>query len=240
MPAALLNLLVVLAAAVASPVVTAPPMPDRWVTDPAGFLSEPARATLDAKLADYQRASGHQVVVWIGTSLGGAALDEFATRTFAAWKLGRAKLDDGLAMFVLTEDRTIAIEVGYGLEDRVPDAVAARIIREVLAPQLRAKANDLAITAGVDAVLTAIEGRAWGGPIQPAVPTPDPGPSLWTWILGGAGALAFLIFAITHPRTALSLLWIFGRGFGGGGGGGGGFGGGGGGRSGGGGARGSW
>jgi uncharacterized protein len=164
-------------------------------------------------------------------------------RTFKAWKIGRKGLDDGIAMFVFADDRTIDIEVGYGLEDKVPDAIASRIIREVMAPRLRTGDRDGAVTAGADAVLTAIEGKQWAG--SPAMaPNAPAGPSLFTWILGGLGLIAFVILAITHPRMAMLMLWTImgaGRrgGYAGGGFGGGGFGGGGG-RSGGGGARGGW
>lgn len=232
MPAALAVLAVL---AVGAPI---PAAPTRWVEDRAGFLSPAARTSLDARLEGYERATGHQVVVWIGKTLDGAPLDDWAVRTFAAWKVGRKGLDDGIAMFVLSEDRKIDIEVGYGLEDKVPDAIASRIIREVMTPRLRAGDRDGAVTAGVDAVLASIEGKPWAGTSATAPPEVR-GPSLFTWILGGLGLLAFVIFAITHPRMAMFMLWtIVARG-GGGGGGGGGFGGGGG-RSGGGGARGGW
>lgn len=238
MPAAALAILAMLAAA--API---PSAPTRWVEDRAGLLSPAARTALDARLESYERATGHQVIVWIGKTLEGAPLDDWAVRTFEAWKIGRRGLDDGIAIFVFADDRTIDIEVGYGLEDKVPDAIASRIIREVMAPRLRAGDPDGAVTAGADAVLTAIEGKPWAG--SPATaPSAPAGPSLLTWILGGLGLIGFLILAITHPRMALFMLWTImaggrGGGHGGGGFGGGGFGGGGG-RSGGGGARGGW
>lgn len=235
-----LAMLTVLAAAAPSP-----PAPTRWVEDDAGFLSPSVRGAVDARLEAYEHATGHQVVVWIGKTIDGAALDDWAVRTFAAWKVGRKGIDDGIVMFVLADDRKIDIEVGYGLEAKVPDAVASRIIREVMAPLLRAGDRDRAVTSGVEAVLSSIEGKPWTG----APEAPPPGaraPSLVTWILGGVALLAFLIFAITHPRMAMLMLWTIvasgrrrGAGGGGFGGGGGGFGGGGG-RSGGGGARGGW
>jgi uncharacterized protein len=228
-----------------------PPAPTRWVEDDAGFLSPSARGALDARLEAYERATGHQVVVWIGKTIEGAALDDWAVRTFAAWKVGRKGFDDGIVIFVLADDRKIDIEVGYGLEDKVPDAVASRIIREVMAPLLRAGDRDRAVTDGVAAVLASIEGKPWTG--VPATAPPEAGrPSLVTWVVGVLALIAFLIFAVTHPRMAMFMLWTIvasgrrnGGGFGGGGGGfgggggGGGFGGGGG-RSGGGGARGGW
>lgn len=237
------------AALAALAVVTAtaaiPAAPTRWVEDHAGFLSEPTRAALDARLEGYEHATGHQVVVWIGKTIDGAALDDWAVRTFAAWKIGQKGKDDGVAMFILADDRKIDIEVGYGLEDKLPDAIASRIIRDVMTPKLRANDRDGAVTAGVDAILASIEGKPWAG--APAVAPVTPRPQIPTagWILGALALVAFVIFAITHPRMAMFLMWTImsgGRGgFGGGGGGfgGGGFGGGGG-RSGGGGARGGW
>lgn len=220
-----------------------PPAPTHWVEDHAGLITPATRDALDARLAGYERATGHQVVVWIGKTLGGAPLDDWAVRTFAAWKLGRKGIDDGVAMFILVDDRKIDIEVGYGLEDRIPDAVASRILREVMVPRLQAGDRDGAVTGGADAVLAAIEGRPW---TSATTASRDEPPSTVSLVLGGLAALAVLVLLVTHPRLALWLLWAIvaggrrnGDGGGFGGGGGGGFGGGGG-RSGGGGARGGW
>jgi uncharacterized protein len=124
---------VVLAVAAALAASTSPPAPSRWVEDHAGLLSPATRSALDARLEAYEHATGHQVVVWIDKTLGGAPLDDWAVRTFAAWKIGRAGFDDGIAVFVFADDRRIDIEVGYGLDAKLPDATASRIIREVMA-----------------------------------------------------------------------------------------------------------
>src|SRR5207237_1292923 len=197
MPAAALAIVAWLAAAAPTP-----PSPARWVEDAAGFLSPTARGALDARLEGYQRATGHQVVVWIGKTLGGAPLDDWAVRTFAAWKVGRKGIDDGIAIFVLADDRAIDIEAGCGLEDREPDAVASRIIGEVMAPRLRAGDRDGAVTAGADAVLAAIEGKPWTGTGAGTVPSqPEASkPSLLTWIIGGIAAVGLLILFVTHPQ----------------------------------------
>jgi uncharacterized protein len=118
-------------AALAAP----PPAPTHWVEDTAAFLSPVGRGALDARLAAYEHETGHQIVVWIGRTTEGAPLADWAVRTFAVWKVGRKGFDDGIVIFVLADDRAIDIEVGYGLEARVPDAVASRAIREVIDPQ---------------------------------------------------------------------------------------------------------
>jgi uncharacterized protein len=241
-----------LALLVAAPVSAAeiPPSPTRRVTDDAGVLSPATRDDLEARLQAYERESGHQVLVWIGRTSGDATIEDFAVRAFEAWKIGRAGLDDGLALFVLVEDRKVRIEVGYGLEDRVTDLEAARIIRDTIVPAIGAGDFDLAIRSGVESIADTIEGRpdalpAGSGSIRgppPEAPARGWLSNIWVLLLG----LAFLVLLVTHPRLALLLLWSLAARRGGGGfGGGGGMGGfsgfsGGGGRSGGGGATGGW
>jgi uncharacterized protein len=215
--------------------IAVPPTPVRHVEDHATFLSTTTRDALDAKLVAYERATGHQVIVWIGSSLDGAPIEDWTVKAFEAWKPGRRGHDDGLAIFVFRDDRKIAIEVGYGLEERVPDAMASRIIREVMAPRLQADDRDGAVVAGVDSVLAAIEGKPWAAP--PLAATTDD----HAWVVYVIfGVIALLLF-IKYPRAAMWLFWSIltaGR-WSGGGGDRGGFRGGGG-RSGGGGARGGW
>ena len=226
-----------------------PPAPARFVTDQAGFLSAPTVAELDQRLEAYQKATGHQVLLWIGHTTGGEVIETWAVRAFAAWKVGRSGLDDGVVLFVLADDRKLRIEVGYGLEGVLPDVRAARIIREQITPRLQAGDRDGAARAGVGAILGALGGET-GAP-SAAAPPEDARPhlGLGELLLLGIVGLLVLGFLVTHPGLALLMLTNLGsggRGFGGGGGGSGsGFGGGGGfsgggGRSGGGGASGSW
>lgn len=226
-----------------------PAAPTDYVTDAAGAMSAGAREALDARLRAYEKKSGHQIVVWIGRTSGDASIEEFAVRAFEAWKIGRKGLDDGVALFVLVDDRKVRIEVGYGLEDRLTDLQSGRIIREAIVPAIARGDFDTAIVSGVERIADTIEGEAGALPGASTIRGPPPraserglGSWLWIVVLGAA----FLLLAITHPRLALLLLWSMagrgGGGFGGFSGGGGGFGGfsGGGGRSGGGGATGGW
>ena len=218
-----------------------PPAPDRWVTDGVGFLSGSERAQLDAKLEAYQQKTGHQVLVWVGGTIGDAPLDDWAVKTFQAWKVGHKGIDDGVVIFVLASDRKVDIEVGYGLEDKVPDALASRIIRDVMSPRLQKDDRDGAVQAGADAVLAAIEGRPVGDLTRDGSGESAGGPGLGRarLILYGVLIVVFLVLLVLNPRIAMLFLWSILGGGRGGRGGGGGFSGGGG-RSGGGGARGSW
>ncbi len=211
-----------------------PKTPSRWVTDEAGLLSPRVEAALDQRLEGYQQQTGHQVLVWIGKTTAGEPIELFAERAFRQWKVGRAGLDDGAVLFVFADDRTLRIEVGYGLEPTLTDAVASRIIAERITPLLKAGDPDGAISAGVDALVTTIGGAPLGpAPTTPKLTTPQ-------WVALGVGAVGFLLLLIIRPDLALRLLTLmifFGRngrgrgrgGFSGGGG-----------RSGGGGASGRW
>lgn len=166
----------VLLAALPAAAQKVPPAPVRWVTDAAGLLTEATRVTLDRKLQDYQGRTRHQVLVWIDRSTGGVPIQEFGVRAFHAWGVGRKGASDGLVIFLFTSDRRLRIEVGYGLEDKVPDAVASRIVRDVMTPRLAAGDGDGAVTAGVDAVLAAIGGAAPSAVQQRTAPPPTSGP----------------------------------------------------------------
>ena len=193
---------------------------------------------LDARLAAYEQATGHQLIVYISPTTGGVPIEEWAVQAFAKWKVGRKGLDDGLALFIMPQDRKMRIEVGYGLEAVVPDAIASRVINEVLAPGIQTGHPDDAVTAAIDSLTGAIGGQA-GAPAPERPPAPSRPLTLFQWILFGIIGILILAFAITHPALAFYFLANIISGGGGGGGGGGGFGGGGG-RSGGGGASGSW
>ena len=224
-----------------------PPAPSRWATDEAGFLSRQAVERLDARLEEYERRTGHQLLVWIGRSIGqNAVLEEWAVKTFEAWKVGRKSIDDGLVLFILAEDRKIKIEVGYGLEGDVPDIYAFRVIDNILAPGIRAGRPDEAVDAAVTALIGYISGdEAAAGEETGARRASGRGSSTVKSVFTGIVILVLIILFITNPSLALWLLINIlsgGRGGGRGGWGGGGGGGfsGGGGRSGGGGASGGW
>jgi uncharacterized protein len=236
-------LLVCAASGLAAQDLKIPPAPERWATDQTGFLSSDTVASLDARLETFERDTGHQVLVYVGRTTGGVSIEEWAVKVFEAWKVGRKGLDDGLVLFIMAGDRKVRIEVGYGLEDRVPDIRAFRIIDEILVPAFQTGRQDAAVSEAVSSLLSLISGRG-AGPGEPGGGGEPSGVrrgrSAVSSVFVVVAVIFFLILFITNPSLALWLLFsIFSGGRGGGGGGGGGFSGGGG-RSGGGGASGSW
>lgn len=222
-----------------------PRSPDRWVTDKAGFLSVATVDELDSRLETFERATGRQIIVYIGKTTAGTPLEEWASKAFQAWKVGRKGLDDGLAVFIMAEDRKVRVEVGYGLEELVPDITAGRIINDIMVPAIRNGENDAAVAGAVNAFLRAITGEREAGAESGAGEPQSPfkaksGISKGQTILSVIAIIFFLILFLTNPRLALWLLFSLLSGGGGGGGRGRGSFSGGGGRSGGGGASGSW
>lgn len=235
--APLLVAISVLVAAVAG----ARPLPrlDGRIVDEAGALPPESRAALDAKLTSYERATGHQFAVLILDSLGGDPLEELSLRAAEQWRLGDARRDDGLLLVVAMKERAARIEVGYGLEGTITDALSAGVIRDVMAPRFAAGDFAAGIDAGTTMLMRAAEGESTGlGPSGSAARAPPPALSL----LGPLVMIAlFVIVSVLGRRRGggdgglfafilLSSLFRGGLGAGGGGGfsgGGGGFGGGG-------------
>jgi uncharacterized protein len=267
LPVALSLLLVWFVQPVQAQEVPIPPAPTQYVTDNVQFLPPATVERLNSRLRDYEQQTQHQIIVWIGSTTGDVPIEDWATRAFEKWGVGRKGLDDGLALFIMAKDRRLRVEVGYGLEGDVGDLRASRIIEEVIVPRIRAGDNSGAVEGGVEALIERIaqpQPADGGGPPPTRGRTNGP-MTTGSWIF--LGILAFIVLAVLATSPGL-VVWMLlsvlsggnrrrGRrgggywdgGFGGGGwsGGGGGWGGGGGGgfsggggMSGGGGASGSW
>lgn len=133
-----------------------PAAPGGRVSDYAGLLAPAARARLEARLAEREGATGVQMAIAIFAGLEGESLEDFSIRLAQRWRIGRKGLDDGAILLVFVRERKTRLEVGYGLETRLPDSVAAAILRETLAPHFRAQRYAAGLEAAVDAVYTRV------------------------------------------------------------------------------------
>lgn len=129
------------------------------VTDDAEILDADARTRITELLRAHEQATTNQIAVLTVPSLDGESVDDFASRVFQSWKLGHKGKDNGVLIVVAPRDRRMRIEVGYGLESRLTDAAASRIVRDVMAP--RFKSGDFAggIEDGVKAVIATLNGE---------------------------------------------------------------------------------
>lgn len=245
-------LLAALAGAV-SAALPIPPAPDHRINDYAGVLSADERARLETTLRAREQESSNQIVVGIFRSLEGESLEDFSIRLAQAWRIGQKGLDNGVIFLVFVDDRKMRLEVGYGLESKLPDALASQILRQDVAPKFREGKIADGIAAGLTAIEQAVAGTYKAAPQGQAAR----GRGLSTFQIALLFFVVSGLFSIVIPALYGSHVrrqgWTGGRGgwggpiifpgggWGGGGGGGGGgdFGGGGGG-FGGGGASGDW
>ena len=132
-----------------------PPLTGR-VVDQAGVIPGSARETLETKLKDLEDKSGIQLVVATVKSLQGGDIETYANELFRAWKLGEAKKNNGVLLLVAPTERKVRIEVGYGLEGTLTDALSQVIIASAIVPRFKANDYSGGIERGVDGIISVL------------------------------------------------------------------------------------
>ncbi|MDG2521664.1 TPM domain-containing protein [Caulobacter segnis] len=249
--------LVLAAALVALPAFAAPSFPKLTgrVVDEANILSPQTEADLTQKLATLEDTTGRQLVVVTLPSLQGYEIEDYGYQLGRHWSIGREKEDDGALFVVAPSDRKVRIEVGYGLEPVLTDALSSVILQSQVLPRFRDGDMEGGVVAGTDAILEQLslpdsEAKA---KVAQASESRDSRGEGWGTAIFVIILIFFFVSRLMPGRRrrrsglASALPWIIlgslGNGRGGGGGwsgGGGGWGGGGGGSFGGGGSSGSW
>jgi len=147
-------------AQIAVPALTRP------VTDLTATLNAEQIAALENRLAAFEAARGSQIAVLMVPTLEGEDIAQFGIRVADQWKIGRTKIDDGVILIIARDDRTLRLEVGYGLEGPIPDAIAKRVIAETITPHFKVGDYYGGIEAGVAQVMRLIEGEALPPPVS--------------------------------------------------------------------------
>ena len=142
-----------------------PPLTGR-VVDLNGALTVGQKRELEASLQAFQTRKGSQIAVLITGTTFPEPIEPFAIRVAEAWKIGRKGLDDGIVVVIAKSDRAMRIEVGYGLEGAVPDAVAKRLIEEEFIPKFREGDFYGGLRAGLDRLMRIIDGEPLPAPKQ--------------------------------------------------------------------------
>lgn len=143
----------------ADDLVAVPPLKAR-VTDLTGTLSRDQAAALEADLAQFEKSRGSQIAILLVPSTQPEPIEAFSIRVAETWKLGRKGVDDGILVLVAKNDRKLRIEVSRGLEGAVPDAVAKRIVAEVISPRFKEGDFHGGLKAGVAKLQAVIGGEA--------------------------------------------------------------------------------
>jgi len=129
------------------------------VTDTAGALGAEGKRLLEDKLAAFELAHGSQIAIIVVASTKPEPIADFANRVGDAWKIGRKGVGDGVLITVAVQDRRIWISVARALEGALPDVVATRISREVIAPHFKTADYAGGLAAGLDAIFHQIDGE---------------------------------------------------------------------------------
>ncbi len=149
------------AAAFAAEVI--PPPPARYFNDYANVVSPATAARLNQTLEDFERQSSCQILVAIFPKMqSDSSLEDYTVRVAQSWRVGQKAKDNGAVLFVFVQEHRVRIEVGYGLEGSLPDALAKRIIDEQITPRFRAGDFDGGLTAGVQSMIAATKGEYKG------------------------------------------------------------------------------
>jgi uncharacterized protein len=140
-----------------------PPPPTAYFNDYAGVVSAGTAAQLNQTLENFERQSSDQIVVAIFPKMqSDSSIDDHTVRVARSWQVGQKGKNNGAVLFVFVQDHKMFIEVGYGLEGVLPDALCKRIIDEEITPRFRAGDFDGGLTAGVQAILAAVQGEYQG------------------------------------------------------------------------------
>jgi uncharacterized protein len=186
----------------------------RHVTDLTGTLTAGQVDQLDAQLEALEKAKGAQLVVLMVGSTGDQDIEGYSLAVAEANRIGRKDTDDGVLLLIAKHDRSVRIEVGYGLEGAIPDAATARIIREYIAPKFRGNDYFGGISDAVGALTQLIDGEPLPPPVRGSPAGEHGGLDLQTGLMIAVFAALFLrgIFARAPAwlRASLGALAIGG------------------------------
>jgi uncharacterized protein len=184
------------------------------VTDLTGTLDAQQTQALQSTLATLEQRKGAQIAVLVVPTTAPESIEQYATRVFDAWKLGRKGVDDGALVLVAKADRHVRIEVGYGLEGAIPDAAAKRIAHDYMSPRFADGDFAGGIGAGVEMLTHLIDDEPLPAPPRTRSqssgrPIPEP---WWSPVqfIGGMflGSLLAVLFVLilAWPRAYRVVL----------------------------------
>ncbi|MGA2030230.1 MAG: TPM domain-containing protein [Verrucomicrobiota bacterium] len=197
-----------------------PPTPTQYFNDYAQVVSSATASQLNQTLEDFERQSSDQILVAIfPTMQSDSSIEDYTVRVARAWKVGQSDKNNGAVLFVFVQDHKMFLEVGYGLEGVLPDALCKRIIDEQISPRFKAGDFDGGLTAGIQSILAATKGEYKGTGTTVADSANGSGPPFFD-----IGFILLIIILIIFTRgSGMFLPWLLlsssgsSRGWGGGG-----------------------
>ncbi|HEX3856270.1 MAG TPA: TPM domain-containing protein [Verrucomicrobiae bacterium] len=199
-----------------------PPAPAQYFNDYANVVSSTTASQLNQTLDDFERQSSEQILVAVFPKMqSDSSIEDYTVRVARAWKVGQKDKNNGVVLFVFVQDHKMFLQVGYGLEGVLPDALCKRIIDEQIAPRFKAGDYDGGLTAGVQAIIAATKGEYKGTGATVADSRTSHGSSSPFF---GFGFIVLIVIIIIFSRgSGIFLPWLLlsssgsNRGWGGGG-----------------------
>jgi uncharacterized protein len=140
-----------------------PPAPTAYFNDYAHVVSEGTAAQLNKTLEDFERQSSDQIVVAVFPKMqSDSSVEDYTVRVARSWQAGLKDKNNGAVLFVFVQDHKLFLQTGYGLEGVLPDALCKRIIDEQISPRFKTGDFDGGLTAGVQAIISAVKGEYKG------------------------------------------------------------------------------
>jgi uncharacterized protein len=200
------SLVGVLALSLASLVAVALDFPSLTgrVVDQAGILSAVVRSDVEAQSKELEEKSGIQLVVATVPSLQGSDIETYANQLFRAWQLGQVQKNNGVLLLVAPNERKVRIEVGYGLEGTLTDALASTIISGAIVPHFKRGDFSGGVEAGVHGVMAVLRADSSQWEPQALVATPKP-----RWF--GEYVIMFVVFSVFLGAFALFIKDLIGK-----------------------------
>jgi uncharacterized protein len=135
------------------------PLLKQWATDSTNTLDQNQIETLNHRLKTFEDSTTNQLVMLMIATLDDYPIEYYSHEVAQKNKIGTEKNDNGALLFIAKNDRKLRIEVGYGLEGALPDALASSIIRNVIVPHFKKNDFYTGISAGINAIISAIAGE---------------------------------------------------------------------------------
>ncbi len=179
------------------------------VTDLTATLGTQQATALENRLAEFEAKKGSQIIVLIVPTTQPEDIAQFGIRVAEAWKIGRKNVDDGVILIIAKDDRKLRLEVGYGLEGAIPDAIAKRMIAETITPFFKKGDYAGGVDAGVTQLMQLIEGESLPAPVDESDDKLNE--SAFMFILLG-GLIAGFILSAMMGRVMAGILAGLGTG----------------------------
>ncbi len=172
-----------------------PPVPGAYFNDYAGAVPAGAAAELNQSLADFERATSNQVLVALFPKMqSDSSIEDYTVRVAQKWGVGQKDRKNGVVLFVFLQDRKMFIQVGYGLEGAMPDAVCKQIINNEIKPRFRNADYEGGLRAGISAIMAATRGEYKGKASDPK--------ASGAWAFFGVIGFFLVIFVLNNVRRA--------------------------------------